>query len=72
LKTCNYILDVPYFAKQSTDCEIRHSRNANIKDQLFYDIVKNDEVQTICLRLDHADNKSKVCKTKIPVANVVS
>jgi len=72
LKANNYILDVAYFAKLPGDAKCRHSRNSNVKDQLFYDVLKNNEVKTYCLRLDHADSKSKVMVAKIPICNFVS
>lgn len=72
LKSQNYILEVPYFAKLPNDAVVSHSRNSNIKDQLFYDIVKNHEKKTYCLRLDHQDPKSKVVSIKIPVNNYTS
>lgn len=37
LKTKNYLIDVPFFRKLPSDATYRHSRNHNIKDQLFYD-----------------------------------
>ena len=57
LKCQNYILEVPYFAKLPNDAVVSHSRNSNIKDQLFYDVVKNQEKKTYCLRLDHQETK---------------
>ena len=32
LKTCNWALDAAYYSKLPLDSEVRHSRNANMKD----------------------------------------
>lgn len=69
LKACNYICDVPYFHKLPRDSIIRHTRNSAIKDQLYYDIIKGNMVKTICLRLDHVDQKQKVRQNKIEIQN---
>jgi hypothetical protein len=60
LKANNYLLDAAYFSKLPGDSDVRHSRNANMKDQLFFDVIKNKEIKTFCLRLDHVEPKSKV------------
>ena len=72
LKQSNYILDVPYFAKLPSDATVQHTRNSLIKDQMFYDIVRNGEIKTYCLRLDHADPKCKVMSPKIVINQFVS
>jgi hypothetical protein len=72
LKHCNYILDIPYFSKIPADADVRHSRNSNVKDQLFYDIIRGKEVKTVCLRIDHPDEKSKVCHPKIQITSGAS
>ena len=72
LKANNYILDVAYFAKLPGDAKCRHTRNSNVKDQLFYDVLKNNEVKTYCLRLDHAEPKNKVMVARIPISNFVN
>ena len=72
LKANNYILDVAYFAKLPGDAMCRHTRNSNIKDQLFYDVLKNNEVKTYCLRLDHLEPRNKVMIARIPISNFVS
>ena len=72
LKANNYILDVAYFSKLPGDSKCRHSRNSNIKDQLFYDVIKNNEVKTYCLRLDHHERNSRVMMARIPISNFVS
>jgi hypothetical protein len=72
LKANNYLLDAAYFSKLPADSEVRHTRNANMKDQLFFDVIKNNEVKTYCLRLDHIEPKSKVISIQIPVYNYVS
>jgi hypothetical protein len=72
LKNSNYVLDVPYFAKLPGDAVVKHSRNANIKDQVFYDVIKNNEKKTYCLRLDHHDPKQRVVLVRITVNNYSS
>lgn len=57
LKKKNYIMDVPFFSKLPSQAKIRHTRNSNIKDQLFFDQHKGNEMKTFCVRMDHLDSK---------------
>ena len=66
------MLDAAYFSKLPADSQVRHTRNSNMKDQIYFDVIKNIEVKTFCLRLDHADPKQKVVCIQIPVHNHVS
>lgn len=72
LKLANYVLNAAYYVKLPVDTVCRHSRNSNIKDYLFYDVIKNNEIKTYCVRLDHPEDKSKVNAVRIPVSNIVS
>lgn len=72
LKLSNFVLDAAYYVKLPVDAICRHSRNSNIKDQMFYDVIKNNEVKTYCIRLDHQDEKCKVMPVRIPISNIVS
>lgn len=74
LKLSNYIVDAPYTAKLQNDSVYMHSRNSNIKDQIFYDAIKNNEVKTYCLRPfnDADDNKKGVSCPKIQISSRVS
>jgi len=51
LKISNYVLNAAYYVKLPLDASCRHTRNSNIKDQLFYDVMKNKEIKTYCIRL---------------------
>jgi hypothetical protein len=72
LKLSNFVLDAAYYVKLPVDAICRHSRNSNIKDQLFYDVIKNNEVKTYCIRLDHQEDKHKVMPIRIPISDIVS
>ena len=43
-----------------------------MKDQLFFDVIKNNEIKTYCLRLDHPEPKNKVISVQITVHNYVA
>ena len=72
LKAANYILEVPYYIKKPNDWHIKHSRNSIIKDQLFYDLIKGNELEQVCLRVDHEKVKYKACKIRGQVKNYKS
>ena len=63
---------MPYFTKKPNDWVIRHSRNSNIKDQLFYDLIRGSEIEQVCLRLDHEQEKKKSYKLKGQVKDFIS
>ena len=47
------MLDVPYFQKFPKEIFVQASRNANIKDDLFFDIIKmHGEFKNICIEFD--------------------
>lgn len=52
-KSSESILDVPYYRQLSSDAKVQLTRNNQIKDQLFYDVLKNNEFKTMCCRVDH-------------------
>lgn len=52
LKKSNYTIDIPYFTKLNSDGYYRMSRNMNVKDQIFYDQIKNGVLKTYCVRPD--------------------
>lgn len=55
-----YFIDVPLCKKLASDAYFRHTRNHNIKDQLYIDEFKGNNLRTICLRMDHRDTKMRI------------
>lgn len=72
LKQKNYLIDVPYHKQLPSDATYRHSRNHNIKDQLFYDQIKGTDVKTFCLRLDSTEPGERIVCPKLPMGDFVS
>lgn len=60
---------MPYYRKQPADAEIRLSRNNQIKDQLFYDVIRQHEFKTMCCRVDQLEERQKVRCSGIVISN---
>lgn len=51
---------MPLCKKLFGDSNYRHTRNSNIKDQIYIDEFKGANVRTICYRLDHKNVKKRI------------
>lgn len=65
LELKKYIIDIPYYKEMSPDAYICHTRNHNIKDQLFFNWKKGYDIKTYCLRMDQVNKKDQVVTSKI-------
>lgn len=72
LEKKNFIMDPPLYKKLPNDCEVRHTRNQNIKDQLYFDNIKGNIVKTYCVRMENKDPKSRVISPKIVIKDYIS
>lgn len=54
------------------DCNIRHGRNSFIKPELYYDLSRNGETKTVCLRPAHPDFYKRVKPFNITIKNNLS
>ena len=70
LKKTHYAIDIPIFKKLNDEAWHRSSRNSNIKDQIYYDQIKNGVLKTFCVRPDLPDKK--IYCPNIKVDNYVS
>ena len=52
--------DVPYFAKLPNGAMISHTRNAIIKNELFYTVEELGVTKTVCLRIDKSESNQRV------------
>lgn len=65
------MLSNPYYIHLPFDVYVKFSRNQNIKDQIFYDVIKNGEVKTMCIRVDD-ENQVNAININITANNYIS
>lgn len=65
-------MEIPYLVKIPNNCTVTHGRNAFLKNELFYDINRNGETRTMCLRIDHVQEERRVKPFSIGVSNYLS
>ena len=66
------MLDVPYFQKFPKEILLQASRNANIKDDLFFDIIKmHGEFKNICIEFD-SEQRPQIKGIHIPLPKFIS
>ena len=49
-----------FYNKLPYDVGIMLTRNQQIKDQVFYDLIKNNEIKTMCIRIDEKGDANSV------------
>jgi len=52
IKSCDYMLDTPYYTKLPNDCKIQHTRNSYTKSEIFYELLRGQDVKTYIVRSD--------------------
>lgn len=72
LEKRKYLLEVPLVKLLPSEAVVRHSRNQNIKDQLFYDQIKGQQIKTYCVRMDNKDKRKRVFSPKLNLNKQVS
>ena len=65
------MLSNPYYIHLPFDVQVNFSRNSNIKEQIFYDVIKNGEVKTMCIKVDD-ENQVNAVNINITASNYIS
>lgn len=50
IQSQDYMLDTPYYVKLPDDAKISHSRNSYVKDELYYELLRGQDVKTYIVR----------------------
>ena len=61
-------IDVPFMVLIPAEAKVSHCRNSNIKDDLFFSIEMNNEINITCLRLTHPLEGKRKMSIKIPIS----
>lgn len=61
------MLDTPYYSKLPNDCKLQHARNSYVKESIFYEVLRGQDVKTYIVRKDAGQQQMKVRSPKITV-----